>query len=128
MIDMLRFHYKTTPYPPILPTSLFIKAEMGPMSRKYSAAIVLYTLCLVLSVLCLIADGGESGGFIDFSGLLTYAGLMLAVVGTICFASYMLLVYTYDRGRGAFVGTILTLLGLLMYGLWWWAKLVEKLD
>ncbi|WP_156940275.1 hypothetical protein [Paenibacillus forsythiae] len=74
-------------------------------------------LVLVLAFLSLMAGGEKSGGgFFDFSGLATAFGIGIAVVGTLLFALYLLLVYTYSRGWRTFLVTISVLAGILLIG------------
>lgn len=87
------------------------------MKKRYSLAMLLYILVLVLSILSLMAGGEKSGGgFFDFSGLATAFGIGIAIVGTLLFALYLLLVYTYSRGWRTFLVTLSVLAGILLIG------------
>lgn len=87
------------------------------MKKRYSLAMLLYILVLVLSILSLMAGGEKSGGgFFDFSGLATAFGIGIAIAGTLLFALYLLLVYTYSRGRRTFLVMISVLAGILLIG------------
>lgn len=86
------------------------------MKKRYSVAVVFYLIVMAIAVVLLIEGGEKRSGFIDFSGLASAFGIGIASAGTLLFGLYLLLVYSYSRGRRAFLITLSLLAGILMIG------------